>query len=268
MTPDEIKAALRPLGWPDARWDGKLHLLDYGTPLDVFIKSAGGKGGDVTFMPKSSPITLTSKSGEIGSAKFHVFNFPDFFGPDSYTLTYGSPTTPSAKACGRAILKADGWTTTIAATGTTDDLCDMLDSQGGYVITHVGEIRRDDGSTYTSDQLDDLLRCLKYFLSFALGRWVGVALPVGFDKDGEKVFEQWGLALAAPGSWHGSFSWFCASNGEMLPKVFPGFAALWKNPTWKAPIQKAVYWYLDANQQSDAVGIGDNQVEPVPWSTT
>ena len=70
--------------------------------------------------------------------------------------------------------------------------------------THVGRMAREHGSTFSSEQLEDLLSCLHQFLSFASGRWAGVALPVGFDTGGNRVFEERGMWRTADGPWNGS----------------------------------------------------------------
>ena len=217
MTADQIKKALIPFGL-DNKWDGKLELMGKGVVLDVFKRGSGGEHGAVTFMPRTSPIAVTPKHDAIHSAIFHLFNFPKFHGSDDYSINWGDFARYGAKCCGRIILKADGWIITIAAMDKTDDLCKALDAQGGYLITHMGEIRREDGSTYTGARLDSLLNCLHVFLSFALGRWAGVAFSVGLDKNGQKVFEQWGLPPTAVGSWNGTFSWF--DNWKVLPSFF------------------------------------------------
>jgi hypothetical protein len=115
----------------------------------------------------------------------------------------------------------------------------------------VGEIVRDDGSVYDSEQLADLLSCLHFCLSFSLGRWIGIALPIGFANDGTKVFEQWGLPVANGGSWHGGTNaWFDEHHGESLAQVFPGFFALWRSPVWRTPLERIIYFYLSACQSS------------------
>jgi hypothetical protein len=137
----------------------------------------------------------------------------------------------------------------------TYDLEKKLDAQGGYVITHVGEIVREDGATFTSEQLDDLLTCLHHFLSFTLGCWAGVALPIGFDHNGNRVFEQWGIRRIASGSWNPMGSWFDRHHGELLSQVFPGFMSLWKNTLWHEPLARAVYWYVGACMGGFEIGV-------------
>lgn len=235
--------------------NGQIVLKDRGVTIDAMLTGSGGDRGGIVFSPTRSGITSTLPSEYITTATFHVFNFPEFRGPDDYILITGSPPQQGMKGCGRAILKAGGWRIVIAATDRTDGLAKQLKTQGGYVITHVGEITREDGSTFSSDQLADLLCCLHYFLSFAMGRWAGVALPVGFDVQGNRVFEEWGMRMTADGAWNGSSSWFDAHHGGLLSQVFPGFFSLWMNNLWRQPLTHALYWYLGACDRRVGVGV-------------
>ena len=108
---------------------------------------------------------------------------------------------------------------------------------------------------FTTDQMEDLLTCLHYFFSFVSGRWAGPVLPVGFDADGNRVFEKWGMGWTADGAWEGSSSWFDAHHGEFLPKVFPGFVSLWMNDLWREPLTHALYWYLGACDRRVGIGV-------------
>ena len=237
----------------DNSWDHKLTLTNRGVTFDANCPRV--EFGGMVFHPTNSTVTVTPPSNAISTATFHLFNFPDFHGPESYILTTGEPPLQGLRLCGRLVLKADGWSITVAATERTDSLAKALKAQGGYVITHVGRIVRDDGATYSSDQLDNLLNCLQYFLSFALGRWAGITLPIGFDAEGNRVFEQWGFRMTADGTWHGSCSWFDKHNGELLPQVFPGFISLWMNELWREPLTHALYWYLGACDRRVGIGV-------------
>ena len=122
-------------------------------------------------------------------------------------------------------------------------------------ITHVGRIERADAAEFSTEQLDDFLLCLSHYLSFGLGRWSGPSLPIGFDVNGHRVFEQWGLPRVAGGPWSGSFSWFDQHHAEMLSRAFPGFLALWESGSWRDALSKALYWYLAANEPSSRIGM-------------
>lgn len=239
----------------DAGREEKLALTDRGITIDVFCSAVGGDHDEIVFTPKTSSVMATRPSNNISTATFHLFNFPDFFGPQDYILATCEPPRQSSRRCGRVVLSAYGWNITVAATDRTNSLTKGLEAQGGYALTHMGRIAREEGSTFSSEQLEDLLSCLHCFLSFALGRWAGVALPIGFDAQENKVFERWGMRKTADGLWNGSYSWFDRHHGELLSQVFPGFMSLWTNKLWRRPLTDALYWYLGACDRRVGIGV-------------
>jgi hypothetical protein len=244
--------ALELIGLPDNNLE--IDLKDRGTSFRAFCLAAGSDHGGIVFSPTQSGLTVTPPSNAISSVTFHLFNFPDFNASQSYILRTGEPPRLSAKRCGRVVLKADGWSITIAATDQTDSLVNKLKREGGFILTHVGQVVREDGAVFSSEQIQGVLDCVHYFLSFALGRWAGVALPIGFDADGKRVFEQWGVRRTADGPSNGS-SWFDDRHGDLLSEVFPGFVALWKNDIWREPMTHALYWYLGACDRRVGIGV-------------
>lgn len=235
-------------------WDGKLQLPDRNVNLDMFFAGSGDDHGALAFEPKTSVVNVTAPVENLSRAVFHLFNYPDFSGPDDYIISL-EPPHGRMRRCGRAALAMPGWRITIAATSETEGLCKQLGHQGGFALTHMGEIEKDDGSTFSSKELSDLLHCLHCFLSFASGRWAGLALPIGYDVAGNKVFEQWGMPMAASGPWNGSCSWFDAHHGEFLSEVFPGFVALWKDPCCHRLVSEGLYWYMGANDRRTGIGV-------------
>jgi len=231
----------------------QIKLVDRNVSFEGFCSST--RGGEIVLAPTQSAVVVTPPSTDISRAVFHLFNFPDFAGPDDYVLTTGEPPRQGFHRCGRAVLKADGWTVTIAATDSTNELVKALGKEGGYAVTHLGEIKRDDNSQFSSEQLETLLTCLQYFLSFAIGRWAGVSLPVGFDSSGNRVYERWGMPISADGAWNSSCSWFDAHHGELLAQAFPGFLARWTDNQWREPLTHALYWYLGASDRRVGIGV-------------
>lgn len=255
VCPWEGKPPLLGLDLFSSNSDGiKVTLVNKSVNFDAFCSSFGTHDGTV-FLPKSSGVTVTPRSNSIAAVTFHLFNFPDFLGPEDYTLATKDEVSQAFRMCGRVVLRAADWTVTVAGTDRTKELTDRLKAQGGYVITHTGQITRDDEATFPSERVSEFLNCLHYFLSFALGRWAGVALPVGFDPDGNRVFEEWGLRITADGPWRGGTSWFDAHHSELLPQVFPGFVSLWMNKLWQKPLSDALYWYLGACDRRVGIGV-------------
>jgi hypothetical protein len=239
----------------DADSDLSITLKDRGIGFEVFCASVGGDSGGTVFLAKKSGFEVTSASNSISTVTFHLFNFPDFLGPEDYILTTTDSVNRTSKRCDRIVLQSGDWRVTIAATDQTDKLTKAFKTRGGYALTHMGQITRVDESTYSSEQLTELLNCLHYFLSFALGRWAGVALPVGFDAAGNRVFEEWGMRITADGAWHGGSSWFDSHHSELLSQIFPGFVTLWMSKLWRKPLMDALYWYLGACDRRVGIGV-------------
>jgi hypothetical protein len=232
----------------------KLKLADRGVTVDAICVQGGAHTG-LTFIPKESCVTVTPPSGDIVRAIFHLFNFPDFVGPEDYSLKTVDGSRQTFTPCGRVTLRAEGWNVTIAATGQTEHACKALRRNGGFIITHMGRIARDDGAQFSSQELAKFLHCVHVYLSFALGRWAGVALPLGFDENAARLFEQWGMPRVSAGWWNASDSWFDSTCGETLSHVFPGFVGLWRGETWGEALWRALYWYLGANTRGTGVGV-------------
>lgn len=266
MTVAQIKAAVAHGLWLNDKWDGKFLLKQTGVTVDAFCVKSGGDG-TMEFIPRRHPLTVTPPRSRIARATFHLFNFPKVYGPDFYILNYGTKRNQGSKVCGRIVLRTCGWVITMAATDKTDDVCKALDAQGGYAITHVGEIKREDGATFSTEKLEELLFCLRAFLSFGMGRWVGLAFPVGFDEKDQKVYEQWGLPRTVPGAWKGTRSWFDEMHSELLSETFPGFLTLWEDSRWHTPVWKAIYWYLLANESNADAGLilAQTALELLAW---
>ncbi len=123
-----------------------------------------------------------------------------------------------------------------------------------------------------ADGLVKFQACLSYFLSFALGRWVGVDLIVGIDASGKQVYEEWGVGRTAEGQWNSLISWFDARNAELLPQVFPGFAKLWYTDVWSPALAHTLYWYVAACEGGTGRGndagliLAQTALELVAWT--
>lgn len=233
----------------------KLTLTDSDIIIDGFWTHSDGECGGIHFLPGQSIVTVTSPSDSICTVAFHLFNFPEFLGSDDYFIITGEAPLQGFKRCGRVVLKADGWIITIAATEKTGVLSESLKRQGGYAITYVGQVTRENGAAFSSEQLEDILLCLHYFLSFSMGRWTSIALPVGFNNEGKKVYERWGIERTSDGTWNGSSSWFDKHHGELLSQVFPGFIYLWKNEIWRQTLPRVLYWYIGACDRRAGIGV-------------
>jgi hypothetical protein len=111
-----------------------------------------------------------------------------------------------------------GWLVTTDARQDIADVHDEIQRLDSIAITHVSEVRSADGESFTPDAVSRLLGSLQFGLSFGLGRWVAPALPVGFDRDGRRVWERWSSWFCDPGVRFGD-GWLYCRDGSALSEA-------------------------------------------------
>ena len=248
-------------------WDGGIVLTDRNVEFEVLVASWGGDFNGVELIPTRSVVATSPPAKELTSATFHLFNIPNMYGPDDVIVARDN----GWWLCSRTILRAQGWHLEIAAFDRTNDLNKQLKAQGGFVLTHVGTITREDAAAFSSEELTTILSALYYFLSFSLGRWIGVGFPVAAGTDGTCSFEEWGLCAINSGQWNG-MSWFDSHHAELLSEVFPGFLKLWTSDLWKQPLREAMYFYVAANCRGVGIGVdtglvlAQSSLERLAWT--
>lgn len=88
---------------------------------------------------------------------------------------------------GRWHFEANGWSFKLdSRPDLSKVMSDAHDREQEYVMTHVGEIRRADGQLFGADDVAEVIFAWQLAFSFALGRWVAPAVPVGFSRTGQR----------------------------------------------------------------------------------
>lgn len=130
---------------------------------------------------------------EIGSAEAplkrivaHWLNLPALISP--IRISGGGQCRPFA---GRWAASLGRWRITIDRRPDHDDVWRTLGEAQSIAITHVMEVRRADGRDFSAEDAKPVLLALQFAFSFALGRWVAPALPVGLDGDDRPVWREW-----------------------------------------------------------------------------
>jgi len=180
---------------------------------------------------------------------FHLLNFREFIGMRRSGAKEGSTT----HAIEHLDLTAGQWQVEVRSRTATRGAIKELREQGGFGLTHIGCVRRQDGLPFTGQEADDLLSALRLFFSFAKGCWCPPLLPVGFDSKGERCWEMWNSSLA---SWCVPISWCDDHNANQVAELFPGFSELWEVDTWRRALQEAIHWYLSSNDSSRGIDAG------------
>jgi len=214
-------------------------------------------GGDVThqqmtlkWCPKSEPILgVGEDSSTIKSLVFHLFNFEEIFGIRRTFEQHGS----KLYTFEHVDLVSDDWKVEIQSLPETRDRLKLLKAEGGYGLTHIGCLKKPDGSSFLGKEAEEALDALRFFFSFSKGIWCEPICAVGFDASNNRVWESWSSPREA---WHSPMSWFDSHHCEQLVKLFPGFMAKWNNEDWREALSQVIYWYVNSNHSSRGIDAG------------
>jgi len=166
---------------------------------------------------------------------------------------------------GRVVLEASPWRLTLEARRDADVALKHLRSTGGFVVTHVCRLKRIDETRFGAADADDVLRALHHFLSFANGLWTPPLLLTGING-GQIVWREWHARTSGP--WRGQTSWFSPRHPDALVATFPTFMQRWTDPRWKAELQSAISWLVEAMRQpfaDVAIALAQVALELLGW---
>lgn len=193
-------------------------------------------GGDVTkqkvtlkWSPESEPlIGVGDDATSIHRLVFHLFNFQDITGSATNIIE----------------LAAGSWKVELRSLVETPDCFKKLMYEGGYGLTHIGCLKKTDGSSFSGKEAGETLDALRLFFSFAKGVSCEPICAVGFDNSNTRVWESWSSPREP---WYSPTSWLDRYHREQLLCLFPGFMKLWEDKNWRYALHEAIYWYLNAN---------------------
>jgi hypothetical protein len=188
---------------------------------------------------------------------FHIVNLTSI-----RTRREGGGTTPLS----RITLRAGDWVIELQAQGLKRNDTDEEEFVG-FVFTHSGLLKREDGKPFTTQEATDLLEGLYYFLSFTRGRWCWPSVYIGRNANqfcwlhcsNPKEIDQFTTE-------HTIFQF--TSSETAVTQGFKGFLMLWNDPEWRQPLQTALRWYVEANTArslESAIVAGATALELVAW---
>ncbi|MDK2407617.1 hypothetical protein QHH11_00590 [Aphanizomenon sp. PH219] len=184
-------------------------------------------------------IEIGSQSSQLSYVIFHIPNFVDF--------DYRPYITYSEQFDG-AVMHNDTWEVTVhtnRAFRSIGGMKDQLLSTGGYAISHVGKIKKVNGSNFTPNELEDIIFPLHYFLAFAKGAWCSPLFPVGFDNNKQEIWKCLSVSSIVD-PWRMDNTWF-NQDAYSLVQLFPGFMDIWHNLDLRDAIFKVViHLYIES----------------------
>jgi hypothetical protein len=163
----------------------------------------------------------------------------------------GSPLRWNTKSAGgfsgRTVLQGGGWSITldpVCYLDGPDGLANALRKSGGYAITHVGAIERQGTAVFSREEAEQILQDIAWYLSFARGAWCMPVLPIGFDAQGNRLWEDWELMRIEP--YVSTMTWCGPEAADVLGAVFPGFLSRRALSVWREPVKLAINWYVES----------------------
>ena len=126
---------------------------------------------------------------------------------------------------------------------------------GSIVMTHVMAIERADSGAFTAEEIEPVLDALQLGMSFAVGRWVSPALPVGLDSDGRRVWERWSADLCTPGA-PGALRWWPNQRHDDLAELLELLVGRFANPDERFTLR----FLLGSAVQSAAGGLVEQRI--------
>jgi hypothetical protein len=154
----------------------------------------------------------------------HWFNLPHLNGP--IKLTSIGNDGSQRWWTGRWVVNIGRWEIIFDVRPDYREALRAADRAQIYVMTHVMEIRRQSGATFTANEAEPLLAGLHVGISFALGCWVAPMLPVGENSDGAVMWEQWSAYHCDPARRTNPGWWYHlerSSLAELLDRVVTAF---------------------------------------------
>jgi hypothetical protein len=239
--------------------NANLAFTDLAVDVPVLLTSRTFHDGRCTFtaVPRE-PIVVGNRSQGAVRVEFEVLNFP--------ALRKRGPQTeddPDAE------LSSGDWLIQLRSKNEVADTITGLRESGGFAPTISGSLQRADGGEFDYTAASDALTVLYNFLSFSRGFWTAIVLPVAYDRTGKKVWEDWGERDTT--AWRTIESWLPRFDAEtILADVFPGFWKRWHDPTWREPLELAIYWYLGSNKGASgaegSIMLTQNALELLAWT--
>ena len=218
-----------------------LTLVDIGvSSVEISITSSTPGGSNGNFVSgRVKKAVVQGNEQDLAYILFHIVNFHNFIGRPTSILEQDS----GSKLMERLVFETDEWKVTLDQLETTTNNIKLLNTQGGFAITHIGKLEKLDGTTFSGNEGREFLQKFSDFLSFARGFYISLVLLTGYNAEEEKLWEYW--EDSAGDSWRSVNSWNPKDQENQLTELFPGFLDWWEN--WEESERLALSWYLEAN---------------------
>jgi hypothetical protein len=196
----------------------------------------------------------------------HWFDLPNWHGPGP--LAAVSNDGWNLGWAGRWEAEADGWQVTMDVRPDHAQVWTGFHEADVYVMTHVMELRRADGTAFTAEEAGPVLEALHVGVSFALGRWAAPMLAVGQDQAGSAAWEDWRVLHCDPAQATAQGWWYQNDHqalGDLLSRVIPVFTDPARRPVLRFQMMAAIAATGDQGFADQRVMTGASGLENFTW---
>ena len=181
------------------------------------------------------PVIHGDTAVPLASVLVHVANFP--------RSSFGSDGVPKF----RTVSSDDEWQLVLDVIDEYEPVAREARLSRGGAATHVGQIRRTDGRSFTWEDAAHPREAARFLLSFIAGHRVAPMFAVGFDAAGSPQVEEW--ADYRRDALGGILGW-CTDllRSTAVESLWPPTLELWKQPRNRRMLTVALEFYLDAQK--------------------
>lgn len=194
----------------------------------------------------------------IKSVAFDIANF------DAYI---GDPIrTNKSTWRGRLILTHGSWKITVDQVNDHRALSNECELSAGSAVTHSGIVESLAGDDININTAKSILEVVAHLLTFAQGRWVPYILPVGYNNQGERVWEH--LYMPKGKIWESPLVWFNRQSPSDLQQIFTHLMMHWQDDVWREAFQEALSWYdlaISSSRPHVILVYAQNVLERIAW---
>lgn len=215
-----------------------LRLEGFDEEIPVLLRSDAPPSGWIARLSWGDP-------GRVKDIRFHLTNFPNVILPSALHHK-----DAQGDRYWRGLMLAEGgpWKLRLDARPNLGDLASEIEEKQGYAVTHIGQLSKRDGESFSREEIESALRCLLALFSFGRGAWSAPMLPVGLDDRGDLVWWNAGSVFCTAGLVRG-LSWLDPHDGIGFQQVASLWMDLWDEPQWRASLDRVVVYYTEANRQ-------------------
>ncbi|RDW18770.1 hypothetical protein [Oceanobacillus chungangensis] len=119
----------------------------------------------------------------------------------------------------------------------------MLEDTNGFDITHIIEIKKEDGSLFNKDEIAKIEEIIVWVLSLSSGRHIGIPIKIGKRKN-EIIHRNFSTPLISP--YKKIPNWFPKQRGSTINELFLLLEKKFEDEFLKQSIKEIIHWYVEA----------------------